>query len=945
MRSEFREFIEQVRDRSDVVDVIGADIELRQAGRTLTGLSPFHVEKTPSFIVWPETQTWRDYSGGGGPVGDVFAYVMQRERITFMEAVQHLADRAGLRRPNQDDAAWRRGVAMAVERREVERLLTIAATYWHGRTPTTIRDEMFKQHYGFADETVDRLQLGWADGQLFEYMKTAIGVSRDAALKTGLFVVLAGDRVVDFFQNRLVFPYWRGGSVVYFIARRTKETSDQPWETAKYKKLLTHSAEHSYVSPTVRNEFFYNEDAARTTGDVLVTEGVTDCIAAMQAGVPCISPVTTQFRKQDLPKLLELTRRTKRVTICNDVETNRSGEAGALATAEALFVAGRDVRIATLPRPAGVAKIDVNEFIKAHPTEKFRGIVDGAKRYVEYMIDSVPPDTHKADLQKLLVPILERVVRAPPLERDAYLDAIVNRFRIKMRTLNQMVRAATPEEPGEGNAVNGAAEPDEGGDGGPSTGDNAQGPSAEDASFERGDHAELAGELLKDLRAESTERLVFADGVLSRYSGSTGLWEPVNQDVQARMVISYAGRPADGKKLKVQATDVKGTLAVASHIAGNQRFFAEAPAGIAFTNGFVSWDGTNAVFKPHAAENRTRVSLPFAYRPNVRPRSFFAYLRQCFRADPDMGAKIRLICEFIGACLFGIAPRYARMLVFLGDGANGKSVFIKVVSSLFPNEARAAVPPQKFEHEYSKAQLAGVRINAVSELPADDILNSEAFKAIVAGDEITGRKIYQPPFRFTPVAGHLFAANKLPGTTDFSVGFWRRVLLVDWPRIFAEHEQDKTLADTLIDEELPGIAAWFVAGAVRLLRRGRYEIPKCCEASVDRWRKASDPVSDFVDEMTLPASAESPTAKAGAVLPLYRWTQAMVLFTAWEQWRTPRRYGEISIKAFVQRLVALGVKSEHCQQGTFYAIALVRSHATHFKCPACSAVCETDGRG
>ena len=105
-----------------------------------------------------------------------------------------------------------------------------------------------------------------------------------------LFVRFRDGRVTDFFQQRLVFPYWRRGRVVYFIARQTELTPEAPWEQAKYKKLLTRSGKHPYVSALVQNDTFYNEDAA-TRGRVrqlLVTEGVTDCISAMQAGVPAV---------------------------------------------------------------------------------------------------------------------------------------------------------------------------------------------------------------------------------------------------------------------------------------------------------------------------------------------------------------------------------------------------------------------------------------------------------------------------------------------------------------------------------------------------------------------------------------------------------------------------------------------------------------------------------
>ncbi|MBN1773200.1 MAG: DNA primase [Deltaproteobacteria bacterium] len=446
MSSRFREFVEAVRGRTDVVELIGADIELRPSGKTLKGLSPFHTETHPSFVVWPDTQTWHDFSNGGGLGGDVFSYLQEREKCGFKEALFALAERTGIRRPDQDDEQYQREVALLVERRDVERLLGQAAAHYHRVLPTKIREEWFRSHYGFTDETIDGLLLGWADGHLFDHVREGLGVGRELALKTGLFVVVAGGHIEDFFCDRLVFPYWRNGHVVYFIARSTQFTGDEEWEKAKYKKLLTHSEKHAYVSPTVGNDYFYNEDAARGAEELVVTEGVTDCISAMQAGLACISPVTTRFRERDLPKLLGLTRWAKKIVICNDAESSGAGEAGAIETAAALHREGRDVRIALLPRPDGADKIDLNEFLKAHTPDELGAVLAAARRYPEHLIERIPHSTAPADLTALLRPVLEAIATAVPLERDGYLDTIGKRFGIKRRTLGQLLRQLMPKE-------------------------------------------------------------------------------------------------------------------------------------------------------------------------------------------------------------------------------------------------------------------------------------------------------------------------------------------------------------------------------------------------------------------------------------------------------------------------------------------------------------------
>jgi DNA primase catalytic core len=265
-----RDFIDEVKRRTDVVEVIGADVALKPCGKVLKGLSPFHAEKDPSFVVWPGTQSWHDFSNGGSRGGDVIAYLMEARGLAFKEALHELAERAGLRHPEQNDEEYANELARIAERRELETRLTQAAVYYHRKLPTKIRERYYEQHYGFTSETIAALQLGWADGHLYDYFREHLGLSRVAALKTGLFVQRPTGGVENFFHDRLVFPYWKQGKVVYFIARKTEYTGDEEWEQAKYKKLLTHSDKHPYVSPLVGNDHFYNEDAARGAEELVI---------------------------------------------------------------------------------------------------------------------------------------------------------------------------------------------------------------------------------------------------------------------------------------------------------------------------------------------------------------------------------------------------------------------------------------------------------------------------------------------------------------------------------------------------------------------------------------------------------------------------------------------------------------------------------------------------
>jgi DNA primase len=491
----FRHLIDDIRERTDLVKLVGETIALTPSGSVLRGRSSRHRDKTPSFVVWPHTQTWRDYAGGGAAGGDCFDFVCYRDGGRFMDAVSSLAARAGVVLPGTDHAAMAAEARQWARRRRLQELLTAAATYCHRTLPPAIRDRWFHQQYGFTDSTIDSLLLGWSDGHLYEHFTSHLGVSEDEALATGLFVRLRGGRIKDFFVHRLVFPYWKDGRVIYFIARATEQTPDEPWETAKYKKLLIRSKRHPYVSSMLRNDTFYNEDVARRADELVITEGITDCISAMQAGVACISPGTVRFRRSDHAKLLDISKRATRVILCNDVEDSGAGEEGAVATAQLLFAAGRDVRIARLPRSEGEDKLDLNSLMVTQGADALERVLREARRLPEHLIERIPEDTPKSELGTELAPILALIRASEPLLREAYQDRIRERFGLKAATVKALLQAAPPPSPSP---------------------EDEQGTARRGEVFERADHYYAIGRegeplILSSFRIEPVQRIVIDD--------------------------------------------------------------------------------------------------------------------------------------------------------------------------------------------------------------------------------------------------------------------------------------------------------------------------------------------------------------------------------------------------------------------------------------------------
>jgi hypothetical protein len=227
-------------------------------------------------------------------------------------------------------------------------------------------------------------------------------------------------KFLDFFQGRIVIPYWKTlpddshpGDVTYFIGRQTELTQEADWERGKYRKLPVHDpddAKKRYISPVVRNDRFFGEHILSDVHGktLLVTEGIADALAAYQAGIPCLSPVTVSFREADWPRLSRLCRQAAKVVIINDNEESEAGERGAVKTARHLAIQGIDARVGELPRPDGIGKVDVADFLKAHDCTVLISIIESAPTLLDAYLAKIKeaPESEQAVIAQDVYPLV-----------------------------------------------------------------------------------------------------------------------------------------------------------------------------------------------------------------------------------------------------------------------------------------------------------------------------------------------------------------------------------------------------------------------------------------------------------------------------------------------------------------------------------------------------------
>lgn len=426
--------------------------------------------------------------------------------------------------------------------------------------------------------------------------------------------------------------------------------------------------------------------------------------------------------------------------------------------------------------------------------------------------------------------------------------------------------------------------------------------------FSRGDHVELAHRLIAQLSSTADAEVIADQDQLWRYEAEQGTWRPIPDGVVRKMVADFAGARVGSKKtLQIFDSSADGAYSWAKSLAAEPGYFANAPAGIAFANGFLAVLPNGVSFIKPAPENRQSFGLPYLFDPDAKSSEFQKYLHACFRDDADGEEKIDLLQEFIGVCLVGQATQLQKALVLHGEGSNGKSVLLTIVRHLFPGNSVVSIKPQDFASEFYRAQLLRARINLVAEMPEANILSTDAFNAVVSGDEFSARHPYGRPFWVAPICGHIFTCNRLPGTTDQTQGFWRRLLVITWNRVFSGSEIEIGLADRLVANELPGIALWAARGAERALSAGHYHAPASAAAALEEWRQEADPVAAFVAEVCEQGKGSTPS------FPLYE---------SFSWWSKQRGHKPMTLTAFGRRMRALKLPSRHTRTGSEYPVVL-----------------------
>lgn len=419
-----RNEVELIKSKLDIVDVISDTVHLDdRGGGVWTGAISPSSQSGRSLNVDRNMQLWHDWASGGG--GDVFDWIAYKNnldrRADFRQVLEITAEMTGVQLSHEQGDS-----EQYTEIDQLHTIFTAVAEYYHSNLTVEGR-QYITQQWGISNETIDKLKIGFAPrgGPSLTDVFEDIFHEEDL-IKTGLLDARGdGDdeRWINLFKGRIIFPYWKNGKVVYFIGRQTPETPQNKYEH-KYSKQRVYKKGRAYISVHVRNDYFYGEDSIRGTNHCLITEGITDSIMAHQAGIPCISPVTTNFKKSEMEKMLSMVKDMDLVYICNDNEASEAGTSGALKTAEFLVENKVKVKLIELPLPDGSEKIDLAEYLRDHMTEEFRQLMTDSKDLFTFKLHRVERTEDTLNNVEIATDFIKSELRSlDPLHREAFIDS------------------------------------------------------------------------------------------------------------------------------------------------------------------------------------------------------------------------------------------------------------------------------------------------------------------------------------------------------------------------------------------------------------------------------------------------------------------------------------------------------------------------------------------
>ena len=419
-------FIQQLNDKIDIEQVVSAHVSLKRRGKTLVGLCPFHNEKTPSFTVYPESNSFYCYGCGAG--GDIISFVRRMDNLDYIEAVKAVAQMAGVPMPEDgyDDTLSKKRMRLLSANREAARFFNDCLM-----NPTNRKALDYFLNRGLSINTIRRFGLGYAPNgwhELINHMRS-LGFSKEELVLANLARRSEKDgktNCYDNFRNRVMFPIIDlRGNVIAFGGRVMDDSKPKyinTSDTLVYKKS--------------NGVFALNFAKNANDNKLILVEGYMDVIALHQAGFTnAIACLGTAFTNEQANLL---SRYADEILICYD-----NDGAGRTATARALEVLGRTgLKLRVVQMRGGK---DADEIIRVHGKERFADLLKEAANKTEYKLLE---ERKKFDINtddgklRFLTSAAQILAGCGSIEQDIYATRLANELGVGVESIKAQIKTA-----------------------------------------------------------------------------------------------------------------------------------------------------------------------------------------------------------------------------------------------------------------------------------------------------------------------------------------------------------------------------------------------------------------------------------------------------------------------------------------------------------------------
>lgn len=413
--------LDEIRDRADIVDLIGEYVDLKRSGSNYMGLCPFHSEKTPSFSVSPSKSIFKCFGCGVG--GDVITFVMKRENLSFPEAVEFLADKYNVRlevyKDENKEAREKRNRLYEINRE--------AGLHFLKNYEASQKTQLYLKNRMLSDKTIRSYGIGyskdsWTD--LYDHL-TKMGYREDELLELNLISKSKNGNYIDRFRNRVMFPIInRNNRIIGFGARA--------FEDAKPKYLNSRETPIFHKGSNVFNINIISRESARER--IILVEGYMDVISLYNSGINySVASLGTSLTIDQANIIKKMARD---IYICYD-----SDSAGINATSRAI-----DIFLQASVKPKIIeleGGLDPDDFIKKYGVEGFENKIKSAISYIEFKIKKLKENFNLKDSEGLSnftiesAKILSSIKN--PIERDIFVKDFSRKYNISYTAIENYI--------------------------------------------------------------------------------------------------------------------------------------------------------------------------------------------------------------------------------------------------------------------------------------------------------------------------------------------------------------------------------------------------------------------------------------------------------------------------------------------------------------------------